>query len=96
MQYPRRLAAEALIRIERGGYSNLVLAGLLRDSGFSPRDRAFCSRLVYGVLERRRLLDARLAPFLKKPVEKLDALAAPAPGMDPDFVEKWNQGYQED
>lgn len=73
MQYPRRLAAEALIRIERGGYSNLVLAGLLRDSGFSPRDRAFCSRLVYGVLERRRLLDARLAPFLKKPVEKLDA-----------------------
>lgn len=73
MQYPRRLAAEALIRIERGGYSNLVLAGLLRDSGLSPRDRAFCSRLVYGVLERRRLLDARLSPFLKKPVDKLDA-----------------------
>ena len=38
----------------------------------------------------------RIADAILLAVEKLDALAAPAPGMDPDFVEKWNQGYQED
>ncbi len=69
---PRRLAAQALIRVERGGYANLVLAGLLRESGLAPRERAFAARLTYGTLERLRTLDARLAPFLKKPIAALD------------------------
>ena len=38
----------------------------------------------------------RIADAILLAVEKLDTLPAPAPGMDPDFVEKWNQGYQED
>ena len=38
----------------------------------------------------------RIADAILLAVEKLDALSAPAPGMDPDFVETWNQGYQED
>ena len=69
---PRALAAKALIRVERGGYANLVLAGLLRESGLSARDRAFASRLTYGTLERLRTLDARLTPFLKKPIRRID------------------------
>ncbi len=70
---PRALAAQALIRIERGGYANLVLSGLLEESGFPPRDRNFAARLVYGTLERQRTLDARLNCFLKKPIDRLDA-----------------------
>ena len=70
---PRQLAAAALVRIERGGYANLVLGSLLAESGLSARDRGFASRLVYGTLERLRTLDARLAPWLKKPIDKLDA-----------------------
>ena len=73
MQNPRRLAAEALLRIERGGYPNLVLPSLLAHSGLSPRERAFATRIVYGATERRRILDARLSPYLKKPLSRLDA-----------------------
>jgi len=73
MQNPRRLAAEALLRIERGGYPNLVLPSLLAHSGLSPRERAFATRITYGATERRRMLDARLSPYLKKPLSRLDA-----------------------
>lgn len=73
MQNPRRLAAEALLRIERGGYPNLVLPSLLNHSGLSPRERAFATRIAYGATERRRTLDARLSPHLKKPLSRLDA-----------------------
>lgn len=73
MQNPRRLAAEALLRIERGGYPNLVLPSLLAHSGLSPRERAFATRITYGATERRRMLDARLSPHLKKPLSRLDA-----------------------
>ena len=69
----RILAAQALIRVERGGYANLVLAGLMENSGLAPRDRAFAARLTYGTLERQRTLDARLSRYLKKPIARLDA-----------------------
>lgn len=68
---PRLLAAKALMRCEKSGYSNLVLASMLQKSGLSPRDRAFASRIVYGTVERQLTLDARLAPFLKQPLSTM-------------------------
>lgn len=69
----RYLVAEALMRVEEGGYGNLVLDGMLKKHALSPADRAFTSAMFYQVLEHRNTLDFILNQFLKKPVEKLDA-----------------------
>lgn len=58
----RRLAAEALMRVERdGSYSHVVLHTLLAETGrgflLEPVDQALVSRLFYGTLERRLTLD---------------------------------------
>lgn len=68
---PRLLAVKALMRCEKNGYSNLVLASMLQKSGLSARDKAFASRIVYGTIERQLTLDARLTPFLKQPLNTM-------------------------
>lgn len=63
----RRIAAEALGRIEReGGYANLVLAGVLDRSGLDRRDRAFVTDLVAGTTRMRRACDGLVEPFLTR------------------------------
>ena len=53
----RKIALDCLIEYERSGtYTNLALKKHLRDIN-SERDRKFISVLVYGVLEKRILLD---------------------------------------
>lgn len=69
----RYLVAEALMRVEEGGYGNLVLDGMLKKSQLSPADKAFASAVFYQVLEHQNTLDFILDQFLKKPVAKLDA-----------------------
>ena len=69
----RAVALDVLVRVEGGAYSNLVLPGVLRDSGLSARDRAFATDLVYGTLRRRRTLDHLLDPALDRPLDGLDA-----------------------
>ena len=54
----RRLALEALLRIEQdGAYANLVLPGLLGRSSLDQRDRGFVTELVYGTTRMRRACD---------------------------------------
>ncbi|HRW37021.1 MAG TPA: transcription antitermination factor NusB [Aquihabitans sp.] len=54
----RKVAVEALVRIERdGAYANLVLPKLLERSGLPPRDKAFATQLVYGTVRHRRACD---------------------------------------
>ncbi len=54
----RRLALEALVRIDTdGAYANLVLPKLLERSGLADRDRAFATELVYGTTRHRRACD---------------------------------------
>ena len=54
----RRVAVEALVRVERdGAYANLVLPRLLSRSTLPPRDRAFATQLVYGTIRHRRACD---------------------------------------
>ena len=39
----RETAFAALLRVEDGAYSNVVLPAMLRDSALDPRDRAFAT-----------------------------------------------------
>ncbi|MBQ5755238.1 MAG: 16S rRNA (cytosine(967)-C(5))-methyltransferase RsmB, partial [Oscillospiraceae bacterium] len=73
MDKARYTAAKALVKQEQDGFSNLVLDAVLKKQDLSAQQKAFCSSIFYGTLERQLTLDARLAPYLKKPVEKLDA-----------------------
>ncbi len=68
----RALAVKALVRVEAGAYSNLVLPGLLRASSLSARDRAFATDLVYGTLRQRGRVDHLLARVSDRPLDRLD------------------------
>jgi 16S rRNA (cytosine967-C5)-methyltransferase len=69
----RSLAIDALVRVESGGYSNLVLPGLLRSSGLDGRDRAFVTELVYDTLRSQGRADFLLRDASRRPVPELDA-----------------------
>jgi len=68
----RDLAIEALVRVDDGAFSNLLLPTLLRGSGLDGRDRAFATDLVYSTLRQQRALDHLLTPLLTRPVDGLD------------------------
>lgn len=68
----RALAVEALIRVEAGAYSNLVLPGLLRSSGLDPRDRALVTDLVYGALRQQGRTDYLVSLVSDRPLPALD------------------------
>lgn len=72
MDKARYTAVRALMECEDNGYSNLVLASRLKNSGLDARDRAFTTALVYGVLERQILLDELLGRCCQRPLAKLD------------------------
>ena len=55
----------------QGGYSNLVLESLMRKNELTGQERAFCTALFYGVVERRIALDWVLGRYSRQPVEKL-------------------------
>ena len=67
------MAIEALVRVEAGGYSNLVLPGMLRASGLDSRDRALVTDLVYGALRQQGQADHLLAMASHRPLPELDA-----------------------
>ena len=54
----RKVALDALVRIERdGAYANLALGSLLERSRLDERDRSFVTELVYGTIRMRRACD---------------------------------------
>ena len=69
---PRRKAFEILLKIEKDkAYSNLALDSAVRENSPDSADRAFISRLVYGVTERKITLDYIFSRYLKKNSAKL-------------------------
>jgi 16S rRNA (cytosine967-C5)-methyltransferase len=68
----RAAAIEALVRVDGGGYSNLVLPGLLRASGLDSRDRGLVTDLVYGTLRQQGQVDYFLATASHRPLPELD------------------------
>ncbi len=62
---PRRIAIDAIVRIdEDGAYANVLLPRLLAESDLDGRDRGFVTELVYGSTRRRRALDHVVDRFL--------------------------------
>ena len=71
MANPRKLAASALVKIERdNAYSNITLNAFLKDTDLTPQDKGLFSALVYGVLDRKITLDFVLSKFMKTPIKK--------------------------
>lgn len=68
MKSSRQVAVEALLRVDRGGYSQLALDAALTKARLSARDAAFCAALFYGVLERRMTLDHCIAAYARHPL----------------------------
>ena len=71
----RQVALESLLRVEEGGYSNLVLDHALTRARLNALDGAFATQLFYGVLERQITLDEVLGRFSKTPVASLSPIA---------------------
>jgi 16S rRNA (cytosine967-C5)-methyltransferase len=66
---PRRLAVDALVRIDDGAYANLVVPPLLDASGLPERDRGFVTELVYGTTRMRRACDHLVDRFVLRPLD---------------------------
>ncbi len=65
MDDPRRVAIEAIVRIDtEGAYANLVLPSMLEETDLDRRDRGLVTALVYGATRRRRALDHVVDRFL--------------------------------
>jgi len=74
MNTSRSLCLTALNRMQKdGAYSNIVLGALLDKSDLSNEEKSFASRLFYGVLEKKSILDYNIKPLSKRPVERLDS-----------------------
>ena len=74
MPNPRQIAVKALVSVDdEGGYSNIVLDRLLKESALSGADAALASALFYGVLDRKVTLDYCLRPYCSRPLNKLSA-----------------------
>jgi 16S rRNA (cytosine967-C5)-methyltransferase len=58
---------------EKGGFSDRLLKRELRRAGLEPREAALCTRLCYGVLQNRALLDFYLAGCSSIPLSRLEA-----------------------
>lgn len=58
MDDPRRVAIDAIVRIDtEGAYANLVVPAMLDGTDLDARDRGLVTALVYGSTRRRRALD---------------------------------------
>ena len=68
----RKLVVDGLLKVEKSGFSNLVLPSLISDSRLSSQDKAFISKLFYGTIERKITLNYILQSFISKPLKKLD------------------------
>src|SRR5437763_5601143 len=68
----RSAAVDALIRIEAGGYANLVVPAVLDGSTLDGRDRGLVTELAYGTTRMRRACDWLLGRHLTRPVDTLE------------------------
>ncbi len=70
-----RLAAVKVVHAvdADGAYSNVALAQIIRQENLSDIDRRFCTELVYGTIKAGASLDWKLAKYLNRPLDKVDA-----------------------
>ncbi len=69
---PRHIAAVALMKVtEEGAYSNLLLNSLLKEKRLEGADKALCTAIFYGTLDRLVTVDFYLKKLIKTPLKKL-------------------------
>lgn len=66
----RQAAFGALLAVDRGAWSAEALAA--KSTHLDPRDAGLASDILFGALRRRGQLDALLAHYSKRPVDRLD------------------------
>lgn len=72
MSDARNVAARTLQKVTSdGAYSNLVLNTALKENNLSGEDKAFCTALFYGTLDRMVTVDFFLKKLIKTPIKKL-------------------------
>lgn len=72
MNNPRKLAADALLKIEVDkAYSNLTLNNVLSKTQLSSVDKSLCTSIFYGVLDRKITLDYIIKKFISTPIKKI-------------------------
>ena len=73
MAEAREVALLTLAACEKqGAWSDGYLKRMLRENQLDSRDAAFATRLCFGVLQNRLLIDWHLASFCNTPLHKLD------------------------
>ncbi len=75
MANARTVACAAINEIFSGGYSNIVIDKHLQNSGLPSLNRAFASRIVRGVVERKITIDYMIAVAANRPINKIDIAA---------------------
>lgn len=69
----RNLALKVLLSVEKdGAYSAIALNNSIKENDLSSLDASFLSSLVYGVLERKLLLDYIIKQYSKIPLRKIE------------------------
>ena len=72
-QTARSVALDALLACEgQGAWSDGYLKKSIRSAALDSRDAGLCTRLCFGVLQNRMLLDALLDRFAKPPVAQME------------------------
>ena len=72
MDISRKLVVDCLLKVEKSGFSNLVLTSAIDSHNLSSQDKAFATKVFYGTVERRITLDYILQQHLSKPLSKMD------------------------
>jgi len=68
----RKVAVDALLRVEDGAFAHILVPQLLRGSELEPRDRALVTDFVYGTIRMQRTLDVLLTTVSKREIDALD------------------------
>ncbi|MGH8977423.1 MAG: transcription antitermination factor NusB, partial [Acidimicrobiia bacterium] len=72
MTTARRIALDALVRIEDGAFAHILVPEQLGRSQLAPRDRGLVTELVYGTVRMQRALDFQLAKVSKQAIPDLE------------------------
>ncbi len=73
MDRARAAAVKVVFEVnERGAYSNVALAKILRTEKFSDIDRRFCTELVYGTVKVGDSIDWIISKYINRPLKKID------------------------
>lgn len=74
MTNPRELVIEALMRIENGGFSNIVWDNAVNNSHLSNLDKMLATRIFYGTLSNVRLIDDIWSQIEPEMIKRADSV----------------------